>query len=129
MLITVDPVYSPRHSTPPDQYVFAYFVRIENIGEVPAQLFWRHLKIHDPIAGNQEVQGEGVVGRSPVLEPGAVHKYESFCQLEGESGYMEGFYHFREEDGSVFRAEIPRFLMRAPPSMFPLPGFVEDDPA
>jgi len=27
---------------------------------------------------------------------------------------MEGYYHFRRADGSVFRAEIPRFLLRAP---------------
>ena len=28
---------------------------------------------------------------------------------------MEGFYHFRRRDGSVFRAPIPRFQFTAPP--------------
>ena len=46
--------------------------------------------------------------------PGDVHEYNSFCVLEGRSGHMEGFYHFRREDGSIFRATIPRFHLRVP---------------
>ena len=111
--ITVEPVYARGHSRPPRRYVFVYFVRIENIGDETAQLFWRHWKIHDAAAGDQEVAGEGVVGECPTLSPGDVHEYNSFCVLEGPSGFMEGFYHFRREDGSVFRAEIPRFLLQA----------------
>lgn len=129
MRVEVEPVYSARHSAPPGHHVFAYFVRIENIGEAPAQLFWRHLLFHDSVAGDQEVEGEGVVGESPLLAPGDVHKYESFCMLEGRSGYMEGYYHFREDDGSVFRAEIPRRLLRAPPGAPPFLGIESDEPA
>ena len=127
--VDVDPAYSARHSTPPDHYVFAYFVRIENIGEAPAQLFWRHLLFHDSVAGDQEVEGEGVVGKSPLLKPGDVHKYESFCMLEHPNGYMEGYYHFREADGSVFRAEIPRCLLRTPPGVLPHLGPEADEPS
>lgn len=114
MRITVRPVFSRGHSRPPNQYVFVYFVRIENVGDETVQLFWRHWKIHDAVAGDQEVVGEGVVGQSPTLAPGDVHEYNSFCVLEGPSGFMEGYYHFRREDGSVFRAEIPRFPLLAP---------------
>jgi len=114
MRITVKPVFARGHSRPPHQYVFVYFIRIENIGGETAQLFWRHWKIHDAVAGDQEVVGEGVVGQCPTLAPGDVHEYDSFCVLEGPTGFMEGYYHFRSEDGSVFRAEIPRFLLRAP---------------
>ena len=95
--------------------MFVYFVRIENTGAETAQLFWRHWRIHDAVAGDQEVVGEGVVGECPTLAPGDVHEYNSFCVLEGPSGFMEGHYHFRREDGSVFRAEIPRFQLQAPP--------------
>lgn len=114
MRITVRPVYARGPSQPPLRHVFVYFIRIENIGDETAQLFWRHWKIHDTLAGDQEVEGEGVVGQSPVLAPGDVHEYNSFCVLEGRSGHMEGFYHFRREDGSVFRAPIPRFELRVP---------------
>ena len=115
MRIDVEPVYSRGHSRPPLRYVFAYFIRIENIGTETAQLFWRHWKIHDEVGGDQEIEGEGVVGQSPTLAPGDVHEYNSFCVLQGRNGSMEGYYHFRREDGSVFRAEIPRFLLQAPP--------------
>ena len=112
--IGVEPAYSPTRSRPPHHYVFAYHVRIENVWDEPVQLFWRHWLIHDPVGGEQEVEGEGVVGASPVLAPGDVHEYRSFCVLEGPFGHMEGFYHFRRRDGSIFRAEIPRFVFRAP---------------
>ena len=115
MRITVRPVYSRGHSQPPHRYVFVYFIRIENIGGEAAQLFWRHWRIHDAAAGDQEVAGEGVVGECPTLAPGDVHEYNSFCVLESRSGFMEGYYHFRRDDGSVFRARIPRFHLRAPP--------------
>ncbi|MDE2793387.1 MAG: Co2+/Mg2+ efflux protein ApaG [Gemmatimonadota bacterium] len=114
MRISVEPVYSSAHSQPPNRYVFVYFIRIENIGDETAQLFWRHWKIHDEAVGDQEVSGEGVVGECPTLAPGDAHEYNSFCVLEGPNGFMEGYYHFRRTDGSVFRAEIPRFLLRAP---------------
>lgn len=112
--IDVEPVYSTAHSRPPHRYVFAYLVRIENAWDEAVQLFWRHWTIHDPVGGDQEVEGEGVVGQSPVLAPGEVHEYQSFCVLEGPVGHMEGFYHFRSSDSVVFRAPIPRFVLRAP---------------
>ena len=114
MQVSVQPVYARAQSQPPLHHVFAYFVRIENTGSRSAQLFWRHWKIHDILSGDQEVEGEGVVGESPVLNPGDVHEYHSFCVLEGRSGHMEGFFHFRREDGSVFRARIERFELRVP---------------
>ncbi len=112
--VNVQPVYARAQSSPPLHHVFAYFVRIRNTGSRTAQLFWRHWKIHDTLSGDQEIEGEGVVGESPVLHPGDVHEYRSFCVLEGLSGHMEGFYHFRREDGSLFRARIPRFELRVP---------------
>lgn len=116
MAITVQPVYASEHSDPGAwQYVFAYHVTIANVGAEPAQLFWRHWLIHDVVAGDHEVEGEGVVGESPVLRPGESHQYQSFCVLRGPTGHMEGFYHFRRRDGSMFRAPIPRFHFHAPP--------------
>ena len=116
MEIHVWPEYVAEHSDPTAwRYVFVYHITIENVGTETAQLFWRHWLIHDPVAGDQEVEGAGVVGRSPVLRPGDSHRYNSFCILRGPTGHMEGFYHFRRPDGSVFRAPIPRFHFSAPP--------------
>ena len=116
MTITVRPEYATRYSDPRvGQYVFTYDVTIENVGGEMAQLLWRHWLIHDPVAGDHEVEGEGVVGEFPILRPGEAHRYQSFCVLRGPNGHMEGFYHFRRRDGSVFRAPVPRFHFHAPP--------------
>lgn len=113
--IRVEPVYLADESVPGfGHWVWAYHVRIHNLGDEPVQLLWRHWLIHDPVAGDQEVQGEGVVGQTPWLEPGEIHEYQSFCILESPAGHMEGFYHFRRADESTFRARIPRFELRVP---------------
>ena len=111
--VTAQPFYAPEHSDPDEpRYVFVYHIRIENVGNQPAQLMWRHWYIHDHAAGDSEVEGEGVVGQTPLLGPGDVHEYQSFCVLRGPEGHMEGTFQFRRPDGSVFRAAIPRFLLR-----------------
>lgn len=111
--ITVSPRFAPEHSDADEpRFVFIYHIRIENTGDRTAQLLWRHWYIHDDRGGDSEVQGEGVVGEQPVLAPGDVHEYESFCVLQGSSGYMEGYYLFRSPDGQEFRSEIPRFELR-----------------
>ena len=112
--ITARPVYSPEHSVPGRaQYVFVYHIRIENVGDQPARLLRRHWHIHDPTGGDQEVEGDGVVGEQPNLEPGEVHEYQSYCVLRGSSGHMEGFYEFVRADGTPFRAAVPRFFLNA----------------
>lgn len=110
--ITVEPRYAPEHSEPrADKFVFIYHIQIENRGERTVQLLWRHWFIHDDVAGDSEVQGEGVIGEQPILAPGDDHEYESFCVLRGRSGWMEGYYDFKRTDGAELRVDIPRFHM------------------
>jgi ApaG protein len=115
MRITVQPRYAPEYSDAGEpRHVFVYHIRIENVGDRTAQLRWRHWDIHDDgQAEDTEVEGEGVVGEQPVLEPGGVHEYESFCVLRGTRGWMEGWYEFKRPDGGKFRADIPRFELDA----------------
>ena len=108
--ITVRPAYVPAHSrTENEQYVFAYFVRIENVGPLPMRLHTRHWYIHDSNGEVTEVEGEGVVGEQPLIGPGRVHEYQSFAVLKSPHGWMEGEYGFERPDGSPFAARIPRF--------------------
>ncbi|HEX6611939.1 MAG TPA: Co2+/Mg2+ efflux protein ApaG [Hyphomicrobiaceae bacterium] len=114
MRITVSPRYTPEHSDANEpRYLFVYHIRIENVGERTAQLLWRHWYIHDDVGGDTEVQGEGVVGEQPILAPGDVHEYESFCILQGRTGHMVGSYFFKCPDGTEFEAEIPKFELSA----------------
>ena len=112
--ITVRPAFLPDQSAPDHgQFVFAYFVRIENVGPKPAQLLSRRWLIHDDGGEDTEVAGDGVVGEQPIIVPGGVHEYQSFCVLKGRSGYMEGEYFFQADGAERFACEIPRFTLTA----------------
>jgi ApaG protein len=114
--VTVRPVYLPEQSRPAQgHFVFAYFVRVENVGPETVQLVRRRWIIEDANGVMQEIEGEGVVGEQPVLPPGAVHEYQSFCPLRAPRGSMHGSYRFRVEGGSDFDARIPRFELDAEP--------------
>lgn len=112
--VTVRPCYRADESAPhAARYVFTYAVRIENVGAQAARLLSRRWLIRDSIGEDVEVEGDGVVGRQPLLPPGGVHEYTSFTVLKSGSGSMEGSYHFVCADGSAFDAAIPRFTLRA----------------
>jgi ApaG protein len=114
--ITVRPLFLPDESRPArGQYVFAYFVRIENVSRRTMQLLSRRWLIHDSVGEDQEVVGDGVVGQQPVLPPGGTHEYQSFCVLKSSQGYMEGSYRFISPDDTLFDAPIPRFYLVAEP--------------
>ena len=110
--ITVRSQYLPDRSRPAvGEFVFAYQVRIENVSTETVQLLRRRWLIHDSIGEDQVVEGDGVVGQQPVLTPGQVHEYQSFCVLRSQAGHMEGQYFFEADDGRSFAAEIPRFVL------------------
>lgn len=112
--VTVRPVYlDDRSDVLESRFVHLYFVQIENQGTSEIQLLRRHWIIRDAHGNVQDIEGEGVVGRQPVLAPGDVHEYHSFSVLPTFDGTMEGTYLMQREDGSRFRAEIPRFFLRA----------------
>jgi len=110
--VTVRPTFVADHSRPSQgKWMFAYRVRIENVGGQAAQLLTRHWFIHDSTGEDTEVKGDGVVGEQPVIRPGGVHEYQSFCVLKSPSGHMEGEYGFVRDDGTSFTVRIPRFLL------------------
>ena len=121
MRVTVHPLFLDDRSSPDDQqFVFAYFVRIENVGDEEVQLLRRRWLIHDSIGEDLEVEGEGIVGEQPLIEPGEVHEYSSFCVLKSPQGHMEGHYLLARPDGSTFAADIPRFVLDSAESAGPL---------
>jgi ApaG protein len=113
--VTVEPRFALSRSDPAEgTFVFAYEVELANEGEVAAQLLFRHWLIHDSSGEDSELDGEGVVGEQPRIDPGGSHRYESFCVLSTPSGYMEGYYTFQRTGGARFRVEIPRFHFAGP---------------
>lgn len=113
--VSVRPTFSLARSTPSDHtWVFSYRIEMENRGASTAQLLYRHWRIHDSVGDDLEVDGEGVVGEQPVLGPGGLHAYSSFCVLRSPAGTMEGYYTFERDDGTRFRVPVPQFRLEAP---------------
>ena len=113
--VRVSVSFLPEQSEPGKGRLFwAYHIRIENEGKRAVQLISREWSIVDGRGGRHEVQGEGVVGEQPVLEPGGAFDYVSGCPLNTPTGHMEGRYHMIGEDGSAFAVVIPRFPLVAP---------------
>ncbi|WP_119717395.1 Co2+/Mg2+ efflux protein ApaG [Cognatilysobacter tabacisoli] len=97
-----------------DRFVFAYTIRIRNRGDVPARLMTRHWRITDANGQVQEVDGDGVVGEQPRLEPGEDFEYTSGAVLETALGTMQGRYGMVADDGTHFDAPIPAFTLSVP---------------
>ncbi len=107
--------YLPQESDPDEKrYAFGYTIVIVNDGDSAAQLLRRHWVIIDANGQREEVEGPGVVGETPRLEPGQAFKYQSFCPLRTSWGTMEGGYAMRRDDGATFEAKISRFYLRVP---------------
>lgn len=115
IIVSVECIYQPEYSNVENMhFMFAYRITIENQTNYTAQLISRHWEIFDSIGDHKQVDGEGVVGEQPVLEPGQSHQYVSGCNLKSELGYMEGHYTMlRELDQQLFEVEIPRFNLVA----------------
>ena len=113
--VHVKSTYLAERSSPRDsQYLFAYHVRITNVGTETAQLVSREWVITSADGEVERVKGPGVVGEQPVLAPGASFEYTSYCPLKTTVGSMQGSYQMVTADGERFDAEIAPFTLAAP---------------
>ncbi len=114
--VSVETQYQSAYSRPLEmKYVFSYHIKIENLSNDTVQLLRRHWYIFDSNGVIREVEGEGVIGKQPILQPGESHEYASWSPLMTEMGKMYGSYLFvRESDEEQFRVQIPEFFLLAP---------------
>ena len=113
--VTVMPRFMQEESLPDQgRYFFAYTVEIINGSMDRVQIKTRYWRIVDGHGRVQEVRGEGVVGKQPVLGPGESFSYTSGCPLETPSGTMAGHYVVETATGERFEAEIPAFSLDVP---------------
>ena len=99
------------------RFVFAYTITIRNNGSIPAQLLSRHWLITDANGKVQEVNGDGVVGEQPLLDPGQEFEYSSGAVLATPVGAMQGLYRMCADNGQHFDAPIAPFTLAVPGSL------------
>jgi len=114
--VTVETTFNKAFSKPHTGYnLFNYQVTLINQSDYTVQLLRRHWYIVDSNGEHIEVEGEGVVGQQPELEPGESYTYESACNLISDMGRMYGTYSFiRKIDDKLFKVSIPEFQMIVP---------------
>jgi ApaG protein len=111
--VIVEVTYQAEFSSPHQHhYVFTYKVKIENNSAHTVQLMRRKWEIYDSGEAMKIVEGNGVVGQQPILEPGNTHQYVSGCNLKSGLGKMKGYY-FMEKvlDGKIIEVAIPEFQL------------------
>ena len=116
MKVTVRSFYLADRSKPEEnEFFWAYRIRIENGGDAPVQVLKRTWHITDAQARTQSVHGDGVVGETPVIEPGKAFEYTSGTPLSTSSGFMGGLYHaIVVPTGENFEVTIPTFSLDSP---------------
>lgn len=113
--VTVIPAFLRDQSQPiEDHYVWMYDIEIENHGSEPVQLMQRRWHIINARGEEELVEGEGVVGQKPRLEPGETYRYQSGCPLDTPSGIMRGTFVMDREDGQSLEVSVPAFSLDSP---------------
>ena len=113
--VNVRSAFRPERSEPEKaRWLFSYTIQIANEGDRPAKLLGRHWIITDATGHREDVEGDGVVGHQPRLEPGEQFEYTSFCVLRTPHGSMRGRYRMVRDDGAEFNARIEQFPLLVP---------------
>ena len=115
VIVTVKPYFLDDQSSPQEShYVWAYQVNILNNSDITIKLDHRNWIIIDANGKIVNVQGEGVVGEFPILEPGESFEYTSGTPLKTNNGMMQGFYLMSRENGEQLKIDIPAFSLDSP---------------
>ncbi len=114
--IGVESDFRPGHSFPHrSQYLHVYSIYIRNYNDYPVQLISRHWDITEADGSVKVVEGPGVIGVQPIIEPGGLHSYSSFCVLTFPIGRMSGYYSMKKVDSEeMFQVDIPAFQLVMP---------------
>ena len=108
-----DVVYMPSLDAPEDKpHPFVYFITIANDSEEKVAIEARKWVVTE---GEERivVEGEGVVGQTPILEPGQQFSYNSY-HVTAADAVAEGAFFGRTSEGEWVYVRIPRFELCVP---------------
>lgn len=107
-------VYMPDLEAPAERpHPFVYFLTIENESEETITIKGRKWVVTDTEGARIVVEGAGVVGKCPRLEPGERFSYNSYHVI-GSDSVAEGAFIGINEEGEPVVTRIPRFEMKIP---------------
>jgi ApaG protein len=108
-------VYQPQVLTAPDRpHCFAYYISIANETDHTVTLKGRKWVVQEASGEVTAVEGDGLVGEMPTLEPGGSFSYNSFHVIHSRRAIARGSYIGLDETGRRVLAVIPAFEMVVP---------------
>ena len=113
--VSVDQVvHVPHLDAPADRpHPFVYFITIQNDSPETVTIRGRKWVVTDADGQRLVVEGDGVVGKTPRLEPGEHFSYNSYHTI-GSDSVAEGAFFGVTEDGTRVFTRIPPFKMNTP---------------
>lgn len=113
--VQVQSMYIEMQSQPEEErYIFAYTITLRNLGQYHVRLMSRYWLITNANGQETEVQGEGVVGKQPLILAGDEFQYTSCALLETPLGVMQGHYEMVDHQENGFYVVIPTFRLAIP---------------
>ena len=119
--VVSESAYLSHYSDPQkNHYSFSYTITVTNSGDYAVQLLSRHWIITDADGDVQEVRGEGVVGKKPLISPEESFRYTSWVSIKTPIGTMEGSYTMTSRSNNLqdvtefseFEVPIPVFSIQ-----------------
>lgn len=101
-------------ASPERPHCFIYFLSIHNRSPLPVTLKGRKWVVAHDDGTTLVVEGDGVVGQFPTLEPGTHFSYNSQHFIGTQQAFAEGSYLLVGQTGERFFVRIPRFEMLVP---------------
>jgi len=107
-------IYMPQLEAPPERpHPFVYFITIHNDSAETVTIRGRKWVVTDAEGQQTVVEGDGVVGKFPRIDPGGHFSYNSYHPI-GSDSVAEGAFFGVTESGTPVFTRIPRFEMLAP---------------
>ncbi len=109
-----DVIYMPDLEASPDKpHPFVYFISIHNDSKVAVTIRGRKWVVQEDGGEITVVEGSGVVGQSPLINPGGHFSYNSY-HVVARNARVSGAFFGETDTGEWIFARIPEFRLKIP---------------
>lgn len=109
-----DVVYMPSLDAPHEKpHPFVYFISIHNDSPVPVTIRGRKWIVREDGGEVVVVEGDGIVGQTPVIEPGGHFSYNSY-HVVSRAAVAAGAFFGDTATGEWVYSRIPEFRLEVP---------------
>lgn len=109
-----DVIYMPSLDAPEEKpHPFVYFISIHNESPVSVRIRGRKWVVQEDEGEITVVEGDGVVGQTPLIEPGGHFSYNSY-HVVARGARVSGAFFGETAAGAWIYAKIPSFQLEVP---------------